>query len=392
MRLSKSIWISIGLGMLFAVAYVTALSCVYPSTLRMMEANCWVDDYVLQFFRWPVVGAMFMCSAIVAVMLGIGLLLRLCHLGRLLPVCILIGVSLAYIFPPTAEGKWGEERLFSENTIETEKIYTYQLLADEKKWDELRRTILKDGNAKSELGIRYLLLCESAVGTLAENLFAYPITETEHLLFRGIRNKVTCTFNRQFYENLGIWDECFHQAQEYSMCLDNFSLRSICQMVDYSIKEAEWQVAEKLLTVLDQSLFYDDFVCDRHGEIAKLREKKPMNDAPLRQDNFVTGYSFQNELVKQFQCNVGDSLKIQEYIMCCLLIRKNLPQFYNGLNILQRYRGGMETLPTTFREAIDIYRSGGEAHRDAKPGTYAYFYYNVQIPEIETRYGDTTTN
>lgn len=392
MRLSKTVKISIGLGILFIVFYVATLSCVYPNTLRMIEANCWVDDYVWQFFRWPMLGAMFMCSVIVGVMLGVGLLLRLCHLGRFMPICIVIGLVLAYLFPPMAEGSWGEERLFSKTTLEKEDIYKYQFMADAKVWDDLKQTIINDGNANSVIGIRYLLLCESALGTLAENLFRYPISETEHFLFRGSRNTISCTFNRQFYENIGIWDECYHQAQEYSMCLDNFCLQSICQMVDYSIKEAEWQVAEKLLTVLEQTLFYGNFVRERREEIAKVRKQKPVSDAPLRQDNFVTVYSMQNELVHDFQYQVGDSMKIQEYIMCCMLIRKRLSQFCSSLSILPRYQCDMEHLPMTFREAIDIYNSKGEAHRDGKPGTYAHFFYNVQIPEMETRFGASMTN
>ena len=380
------------MGILFAVAYVAVLSYVYPNTLKMMEANCWVDDYVLQFFRWPVVGAMIMCGVIVAVMLAVGVLLRLCHLVRFTPVCIVIGLALAYLFPPMAECNWGDERLFSKASIENEHIYTYQMLADAKKWDELRRTICRDGNANSVLGIRYLLLCESAVGTLSENLFSYPVTETEHFLFRGSRSTISCTFNRQFYDNIGIWDECFHQAQEYSMCLDNFCLKSICHMVDYSIKEAEWQVAEKLLAVLEQALFYGDFVREHRANIARLRKQKPENDAPLRQDNFVTGYSLQNEFVHDFQYHIGDNLKVQEYIMCCMLIRKRLPQFCSSLGVLPRYKVGLEQLPMPFREAIEIYRSGGKALRDEPPGTYAHFFYNVQIPETETRFESSTIN
>ena len=36
--------------------------------------------------------------------------------------------------------------------------------------------------------------------------------------------------------------------------------------------------------------------------------------------------------------------------------------------------------------------SKGEAHRDGKPGTYAHFFYNVQIPETETRFGASMLN
>ncbi len=386
-------YITLILALLFIVGYTAIVSMLYPNTLCMMEANCWTDDYILQFFRWPIVGAFCMALPMCIAMLFVAFLLRLCRLPRLMPLSIIVALALAYFYPPSAEYKWNEDRLFSENLRHQEQLYHYVRLADNHKWNELKQTIRRDGMASSTLGMQYMLLAESATGTLVENLFAYPINETEHFLFRGYRTIQSCEFNRQFYDNIGIWDESFHQAQEYAMCLPRFSLHSLCNMIDYSIKEAEWAVAEKLLTVLSQALFYDEFIADRRSQIDEGRQLKAFNDAPLRQDSFVTGYSMQNEMVRLYWNNIGDSEKIQDYILCCMLIRKNLPQFIQSLGQLPRYANStIDRLPTPFRQAIEIYQSGGKALRGEPYGTYAHFFYNRGIPEHETRFGSTTIN
>ncbi len=386
-------YITLILALLFIVGYTVTVSILYPNTLCMMEANCWTDDYILQFFRWPVAGAFCMALPMCTAMLLVALMLHLCRLSRLMPLSIIVALALAYLYPPSAEYKWNEDKLFSQSLHQKEQLYHYARLADSHKWNDLLKTIRDDDMEMSSLGMRYMLLAESASGTLAENLFSYPVRETEDFLFRNYRTTLTCEFNRQFYDNIGIWDECFHQAQEYSMCLPRFCLHSLCNMIDYSIKEAEWAVAEKLLTVLSQALFYDDFIADRRSRISEGRRLKPANDAPLRQDCFVTGYSLQNEMVHLLQYHIGDSVKIQDYILCCMLIRKKLPQFIQSYRLLPHYANStFNQLPKPFRQAIQIYESRGMALRNEPYGTYAHFYYNIEIPEHETRYGSANIN
>ncbi len=381
------------LALLFLVGYTATISLLYPNTLRMMESNCWTQDYILQFFRWPVVGAFLMALPMCAAMLLAALLLRLCRLPRLMPLSLIVPLALAYFYPPNAEFEWGKDRLFSRELREDEQVHHYIRLAGSRNWHELQETLRRDGMAMSELGIKLMLLAESANGTLAQNLFAYPINETEDFLYRGFTENVACEFNRMFYDNIGVWDECFHQTQEYSMGLPRFCLHSLCHMIDYSIHEAEWAVAEKLLTVLGQALFYDDFIADRRNRIAEGRKLKPANDAPLRQDNFVTGYTLVNEMARLHHFKIGNSEKIQEYLLCCMLIRKRLPNFMQALSTLPRYANTpADQLPASFRQAIRIYESQGKALRDEPAGTYTHFFYHKEIPEQETRTTPGTIN
>lgn len=377
--------ITLLVALLFVIAHTLVLGVMYPHTLRLMEMNCWVDDYVYQFFRWPWLGALIMAVAMVIPMLLIALVLRLVRLPRLMPLGVVASLALAYLYPPTASYEWGLDTLFNEDSRSAEMVYSYERLADQHQWEELKKAVFRDGKSRSQLGIRYALLAESGLGTLSDNLFTYPISSTEQFLYRGNRSPGTCAFNRMFYDNLGVYDECYHQAQEYSMCLPKFCLQSVCQMIDYSIRESEWKVADKLLTVLDQALFYHDFVKDRRAQVEAGRSKVADNPAPLRANNFVTGYSMKSEMYHDFAQGIGDTNKVQEYTVLCLLIRKELSTFCQALPSFPRYNCPIEQLPEAFQQALQIYQSQGEALRDALPGTYAYYFYNVSIPEAEER-------
>lgn len=398
---TSSIKCTLVLALLFVTIYTVIVGHLFPSTLRMMEANAWIRDWALQFFRWPYVGALIMSLCFCCVMLfAAGLIWgiskmneRLSRLSRWMPLTVILPVILAYNYPPTASYVWGEYSIMDEAMKQKEQLYTYHLLAESKQWDELMCTIMADDSRNSDIGVKYMLLAESAQGTLIDNLFTYPINSTEQFLYRGLSNETSCLLNMHFYDNMQVWDEAFHQAQEYAMCQQDFCFLSVKEMVEYSIAEAEWKVAEKLLYVLDQALFYHDFVAESRNRIAEGKKQRPCNDASLRNGNFVTGFSLQNEMVHMYQDQVGDTIKSQEYAMACMLLRKKLAQVRQGIDILPRYRNmKFHQLPLPIQQAVTILDSNGQALRNEPSGTYAYYLYNIRIPEVEQRYGISYTH
>lgn len=374
---------------IFWLTYTLVVAGCYPNLLRIIEANCWVNDYVLQFFRWPYVGAAIMGGAFTALMLLGAFLLKLVGLKRWMPVTLIIACELAYNYSPDMELKWGHFKLFSEDLEGQEECSKYMLLAEAKDWTGLKLAIIKDDTRNTPIGMRYSLLAESALGTLSETLFTYNITSSEEFLYRGTSGLMENPINKAFYENLEVWDESFHQAQEYAMTQRDWCFISVKNMIDFSIKEAEWSVAEKLLCVLDEALFYHDFVKERRAIIAEGKKVKPMNDAPIRDKNFVSGYSFQNEMYCLYTTKVGNKDKAMEYLLCSILIKKKIEQFVKVFYDLGLYR--KEKLPQPYLEAIEIYKSRGTALRDAQPGTYAYYFYNIIIPPVEIPYGSSKT-
>lgn len=383
---------------LFVVLYTVVVGTRYDDILRMMEGNSWVEDWWMSFFRWPYVGA-FMMALPMALLALLGCVIILAgsmgfrrfksdrpcmmYLGLIIPL------FLAYFCPPKANELAGSYRLFSKEMNAEEQYYSYLRMADEKQWLELLSALREDGTIDTPIGMRYALLAESGLGRLPEVLFTYPVRSPEDLLFRGVREPLTCLFNRQFYDNLGIYDEAFHQAMEYALFQPKGNcVYSLRQMADYAIAEHDWKVAEKYLDVLETGWFNGSFVAERREVIQKNQDAAYKNtgadkignaEKPLRGDNFVGVYPFRSEMVRLAYYQVGDSQKSLDYLLCTALLQKNLSLFYSVLTQFPNYQ--QRELPESYQEALAIIQSGEQALRDAPAGTYAYYYYNVDIPE-----------
>lgn len=361
----------------FLLVYTVVVGTRYHATLRMMEANSWIDNYILHLFRWPYLGALLMAVFV----LGVPVLFM--FLNNLRPYRLKIKwwlvvpftLFFAWMFPPKQYGE--RYKLFSQQMNLGEQFYRYMFMADEGRWQELLNQIREDGTRETPIGMRYSLLAESALGTLPQALFTYPVTSPEDFLMRGERNPISCQFNRQFYENLGVYDEAFHQAMEYGLLQkEGCCLYSLRQLADYAIEEGDVRIAEKYLEILSQSTFDRDFVKERRSRIEGVQ---PKDERPLREDNFVGVYPLRSEMVRLAYYHVGDHQKALDYTLCSILLQKQLAQFYSTLSQFPNYRN--RQLPLAYQQALEILQSGETALKDAPPGTYAFFYYNVSIPE-----------
>jgi hypothetical protein len=129
---------------------------------------------------------------------------------------------------------------YNSRFLYNEKIYNYILLADNKEWSELLSQLQTEGhNNNDDFIVKYSLLAESALGTLPEHLFQYPINNAEEFLFIHDRNPIGYLFNAMFYENAKVYDEAFHQYFEYSTLQNNGNcFTSLRHMIEYCIKEA----------------------------------------------------------------------------------------------------------------------------------------------------------
>lgn len=93
------------------------------------------------------------------------------------------------------------------------------------------------------------MLAESALGTLPHNLMKYSINDPENFLFRHESNSYLVNFNRQFYENIGIWDEAFRQAFEYGInSRENECFKTLRHKTDYALATYDLGTAENTST------------------------------------------------------------------------------------------------------------------------------------------------
>ena len=78
--------------------------------------------------------------------------------------------------------------------------------------------------------------------------------------------------------NIGVFDEVFHHAEEYGLLQDNgICFSSLRQMVDASIEEGDWEIAEKYLQILSKSTCHQDFVRNSKAKIMTAKKEKTVS-------------------------------------------------------------------------------------------------------------------
>lgn len=379
------LYITLGLHAFFVVLYVWVVGWHYESILRMMEANSAVDDVWLHFFRWPWLGALVYGLPMALAGIMAACVASLLKWRRYIALSLCIPLLCAYRFAPKASQEGSAFRLFSSDMEAEKQVCTYMLLADDGKWEKLIETVHEYDAVDTPLGMRYCLLAESALGRLPDALFRYHVQSPDDLLFRGSREPVICQFNRQFYANLGVYDEAFHQAMEYGLRQnDGMCLSTLRQLTDYALSTGDWRVAQKYLSVLDKSWLQGGFVKERTQRLEEVKRMQQRavaeNDstvlAPLRADNFVGLYPLRSEMVRLAYYGVGDQQKALDYLLCCTLLEKDLDTFYKVLTQFPNYQH--RPLPANYQQALDILQSQGQAWRDVPYGNYAFYFYNVR--------------
>jgi hypothetical protein len=255
--------------------------------------------------------------------------------------------------------EWGTyfDPLTSKYNQDGEYIKKCVCLANEGRWKDLlyKEHIRSDAQRGKAASLRYALLAESALGTLPENISYYPIQDESQFLFQHEQNAVAQQFNRLFYQNLGIYDEAFHQAQEYGLLMPNGNcFSSLRQLVDYSIEEGEWDIAEKFLQVLSKSSCHKDFVEGRKERIQKSKSRNSKS-IPLRADNFVGGFPLPIEMLRlaRYYQDSPHRKKMVDYAICSYLLRGDAEKFIIATKAFDIYKD--QELPKAYKEFLDNY-------------------------------------
>lgn len=234
---------------------------------------------------------------------------------------------------------------FSERTS---KIST---LADQKEWEEIIAELPLEEATQSRIFTTYLLLAMSATENLPQILFATPLNSPELLMFRHDTRPFYANFNRQFYENIGIWNEAFHQAFEYGVTQrENECFKTLRFKTDYAINSGNLGIARHYLDLLAQSSNNGKFVSERRTMLeSKAREhSKPL---PYMSDTFTGAYPMPSEMFRLYERNLK-SKKLLDYVLCSLLLNKEVDKFGIILSKFNLYKG--QELPRPYAEAIAV--------------------------------------
>lgn len=296
-------------------------------------------------------------------------------------------------------------KAFDKNIRANEEGYLLSYLADERSWAEILELITYEEKNSNPFKMVYAMLAEQQMGTLGEHLFTtYPIGSGEGFLFRHSNVPFYMNFNRQFYDCLDVPDESFHMAFEYSTQTDNgLCMRSLRDMLDYSLRSNDLIAAEKYVLLLQKTLLMGNWLDSRVEKLKQLR-KQEIKAEPNRSDTFVGGYPFNSEMIRIYEHNPKNRNAF-DYLLYGLLLHKDLDKFDMTLHYYPNYKG--KQLPTALAEAAamqathnpeirdvcsfdpqlmqrfaDFYRKM-EAQQDVSQyqGTYWYYYFYTELPE-----------
>ena len=378
------------LSFLLQWVFFFALLLIYQMTIkgRTLSLPLW-GGLVGSLLCVPV-GFMFMKTPLLALLLVCQAALAFRSFGVkksaywILPL-ILLGVTpLAYSqqvsFIPFEQRytEWSDEYfapLTSKFNQDGELVKKMVCLSNEQRWEDLlyREHVKSYAMRGSGIALRYALLAESALGTLPDNLLDYPINDEELFFYPHKSEYVASQFNRLFYLNLGIYDEAFHHAQEYSLLQRNGTcFSSLRQLADYSIEEGEFEIAEKFLEILAKSSCHKEFV-----EASRLKIEKSKSlplrgglegSVPLRADNFVGGYPLPIEMLrlaryynekeaseaqssncKSSNCQIK---KMLDYAICSYILRGDVKSFLIATKAFGIYKD--TELPKAYKEFLEM--------------------------------------
>lgn len=238
----------------------------------------------------------------------------------------------------------------------SELCFRYSQMADQGRWQQLLDEIPTEDLAESKMKRAYALMAESQLGSLPENIGKYPIFTPSDFLYSHEMKLFSCNFNRQFYENIGLYDEAFHMAFEYNtMAYDGVCMGALRDMTRYLVKEGDYKLADKYLTKLSKTLFNGAFVKEMRRQMTK-KPKETIDKLPLRADNFVACYNFNSEMVRLLQLDPHNK-KLLDYLLCGLLIDHRLKEFGVILNGFPIYQG--KQLPKAYAEAAAMLTAQG---------------------------------
>ena len=251
--------------------------------------------------------------------------------------------------------------LTSHYNSDGEYVKKLVCLANEERWEDIlyKEHIKGDACRGNSVALRYALLAESALGTLPENLFDYPIREENQFYYQHETEYVASQFNRLFYLNLGIYDEAYHHAQEYGLLQSSGNcFASLRQMADYSIEEGDFETAEKLLEVLSKSCCHKTFVEERRKKLSiRKSSNRQIKSVPLRADNFVGGFPLPIEMLRlaRYYGSCPQQKKMLDYAICSYMLRGDTERFLIATKAFDIYKN--RELPKTYREFIERYAS-----------------------------------
>lgn len=201
----------------------------------------------------------------------------------------------------------------------------------------------------TDLQLHYALLAENEMGTLADNLFYYPVSSTTDLYFWRRTEKDASFFNALFYKGLGVGDEYMHQIFEMGTPIHaTTSARTIRHLTDAAIMQKDKALAQKYFDIAKSSQRNKAWTLQAEQKLKQLMEEQITDSIPDRTPFFIGTYEPKIEFV-YMSMNDSCNIKRTNLMLCSFLLEKDMRRFKQALGIHQNIF--KQKLPQAYAEA-----------------------------------------
>lgn len=236
---------------------------------------------------------------------------------------------LALIFPA--------HYLLNRETIRIEEqFYSMEQSAETGDWNRVLELANVKKPSYTDLHLRYALLAESELGTLADHLFNYPVSSTTDLFFWRKNEVRESLFNGLFYKSYGVADEYMHQIFEMATSdRGGMSARAIRHLTEAALMQKDKALANKFYKIALQSQKAEPWTKNIGKQLdAMNREIVRMDSIPERSDFFIGSYKPKTEIT-YMALNDSNNVKRIDLMLCSFLLEKDLNHFQRALVMYQ---------------------------------------------------------
>ena len=233
--------------------------------------------------------------------------------------------------------------LYNPERLYFEKMQRIEHAAMSHQWDAILKEIPDDIGEIREVQFRYFLLALSEKELLGERLFHFPIKSEKDFLF-DTQGSVPYRFNSLFYWNLGLPNEAirFTFQENQAGASSDMTFATMRRLVDWYMQKGDRRQAEFYLNILSHSTCHKKFIKTRNIFL----QQTVIPEIPHRV--FYINAKLSVTALYLLELDSTDQRALN-YLLCCLLLDKELNSFYN---MFQTYWPQGKPVPTHYAEAL----------------------------------------
>lgn len=223
-------------------------------------------------------------------------------------------------------------------------------------WDKVVEISKREETPSKEM-IYLGALALSQKDRLPQELFNYPLIGLSNISPTRDYDYFRNLYAGEFYLNLGVYNEAIHRFFQSSADSPRIiDIRTLKRLISLNIKSGFFRRAEKYISILSEIPLYGKEVRQFDADVAQAREGS-ISFEP--NDFLIGGWTLTVELAKFLDLK-RDNIMAQDYLLCGLLLEKDLSRFIKILSLLYPSDKSRQ-LPKAYEEAVVWLMNQGDA-------------------------------